>query len=125
MRDVDVHAIGVVVGNVLPVDGSRAQRHATLRNELLHSIRGDLIEVRRRHLLHARQPGLEAHEDEPHEDFLLERHQPMVLGMSSRGTFAVRHADQLAIEAVSPRVIGTRDASAQCPCSPSSSLDAR
>ena len=109
MRDRDVHAVGIIVGDVLPIDLARPQRHATLRYELLHSIRGELFGIRRRHLAHARRAGLEAHEHEAHEDFLLQRDESAALHVETAERSALRNADQLAFERVAPMVIRTLD----------------
>jgi hypothetical protein len=109
MRDRDVHAVGIIVGDVLPIDLARPQRHATLRNELLHPVRGELFRIRRRHLAHARRAGLEAHEHEAHEDFLLQRDQSAVLHVETAERGSLRDADQLAFERVAPVVIRTLD----------------
>jgi hypothetical protein len=109
MRDGDVHAVGIIVGDVLPVHLARPQGDSTLRNQLLHAIRRELVRVWRRHLPHARQARLEAHEHEAHENFLLERHQAAALHVETVERSALRHADQLAFERVTPVVIWTGD----------------
>ena len=112
MRDRNVHAVGVVVGDVLPVDRARTQGHASLRHEFLHSIGGELIDVRRSHLAHARQAGFEAHEHEAHEDFLLERREAVLRCIEVAERLAMRHADEPTVERIGPRVIRAGDAPA-------------
>ena len=110
MRDRDVHAVGIVVGDVLPVHLARAQRDAALGDELFHAIGRELFGVGRHHLSHARQAGLEADEDEAGKISCSSATRPWLVDVEALNDFALRHADQLAVELVAPRVIRADDA---------------
>src|SRR6185437_7403917 len=109
VRHGNVQAVGIIIGDVLPVDRARPQRHPALRHELFQAVRLELMEVRRCHLAHARQSWREAHEHETHEDFLLERREAVPLRLQPLVSIALRHGEQPPVEAVRPRVIRTGD----------------
>src|SRR5581483_904200 len=116
MGDGNVQAVGVVVADVLPVDAAGPQRHPALRHELLEPVGLELIDIGGRHLADARErrralrgAPAEAHEDEAHEHFLIERHQAVALAVESLEVIALRHGEQAPVETVCPGVIGAGD----------------
>ena len=80
--------------------------------KFVHPVRGKLVNVGRSHLSHARQARLEAHENEAHEEFLLERDEAMPFEIEIAKRLAVRNPDKSAIQRIRPPVIGAGDASA-------------
>ncbi len=107
MSDGDVQAVGIIVGDVLPVDPARAERDAALGAEVLEAVGFDLGEVGGHHLRDGRAAViLEADEDEALENLDIDLGQAELV-LVERGIGALEgQAGQLAVEAVGPGVIG-------------------
>ena len=64
MPDRDVQPVRIIVGDGLPVERARPQRHPADRAQILEAVGRDLGLVRRHHLGDRRRAGLERHEQE-------------------------------------------------------------
>src|SRR5882757_4293113 len=106
----DVQAIGVVVSDVLPIYLPRPERHTSLRDQLLHAVKRHLRRVRRSHLTHAGQTGLEPHENEPHEYFEIQGRKAVTSHVEARECLPIGHSHEAAIEGIRPSVVRTGDA---------------
>src|SRR5690349_7568859 len=73
MGDGNVQAVPIIVGDILPVDRARPERHASLRHQIFEIVYGNLIRIGRHHLGNGWQTRLEADEHDAAPDFLLER----------------------------------------------------
>src|SRR4051794_4935318 len=105
MADRDVQMVGIIVGDRLPVERPRAERHAADRLQLLEAVDGNLIRVRRHHLRDRRRTGLQRHEEEPAPIFQSNWKQAMILSPEARILVPVRHSDQPPVARVAPRMI--------------------
>jgi len=100
--------IRIVIGDILPVHVSWAERHAALGDELFHPIRRQLMGVGRRHFLYGRQAGLEADENESRK-ISCSRYQSVPAEVEAFEGFSLRNGDQAAVQAVCPGVVGAGD----------------
>ena len=96
MRDIDVQRIGIIVGDLLPVHIARTQRDAAERHQLLHTVGGDLVLVRRHHLGDRRAVAGKAHEDEAVIDLVLDRLEAALGRIEPHEGVAERNAGELA-----------------------------
>ena len=81
MRDGNVQSVGVVVADVFPVHRTRAQGDAPVGYELFQFERRQLPGVGRHHGGDVGQTLLQAHENEPEGDLLIDRPQRQGVGI--------------------------------------------
>ena len=106
MADGDVQPVRIIVGDGLPVEVARAQRHPADRAQLLEPIGRDLGLIRRHHLCHRRRARLQRHEQKTAPVLDRQRYKPKILGSEARIFLTVRDPDQPPVPRIAPRVIG-------------------
>src|SRR5690606_33840271 len=105
MGDGDVHAVGIIIADVLPIHWARAERDAAIGDELLKFERFELFRIRRHHLLHAGQALREADEDEPVGDLLIDGFEAERARIEPFEALPFRRTGEAAVELVAPSVI--------------------
>src|SRR5258706_11543603 len=110
MGDRDVHAIGIIVADILPVHRAWAKRDAPVGNEVFEFAGGEFIGVGRRHVRDARQAAFEAHEDEAVGDFLIDGLEAESLRIEAFEALPFRRPGEGAVELIAPGVIGADEA---------------
>ncbi len=110
--DRDVQRVGIVVGDVLPVDRARPERDPPLRHQLLQPVGRELMGIGCDHLGHARAVRHEPHEHEAEADLQLDRGEAMPRRIEVAIARLERHADQPASQIVGPGMVGADQAPA-------------
>src|SRR5262245_18638292 len=106
----DVHEVGIIVTDVLPIDAPWTERHPGVRDQLFELVGGKFVSVRRHHFCNARKAGLESDENESVPDFLLDRRKACGARIELLEALPFGRAAQHTVEAVAPGVIGTDEA---------------
>ena len=106
MCNPDMHAVGVVVGDVFPVYRARTQRDAAVGHKCFERVGFQLVRIGRHHFGDMRKAFLETDKDKALEDFLLDRVEAVRSLVEIFKALPFRHAGQASVEAVAPGVIG-------------------
>ena len=96
---------GIVVGDVLPVHGARAQRDAPERHHIFHPVGGDLAFIGCHHLGDRRPVAGQTDEDEAVIDLALHRLEAVLRRIETDERVAERDAHEAAAQIVAPGVI--------------------
>ena len=105
MPDRDMQPVRIIVGDGLPVERARPQRHPPDRAQLLEAVQRHFVLIGRHHLRHRRRAGLERDEQEAVPFLDRDRHQPQLVRLQPRIFGAVRHPDQPPVARIGPGVI--------------------
>jgi hypothetical protein len=103
--DGDVQAVGIVVGDILPVDVPLAQGDPAERLQLVHAIVLELEIVVAEHLAHGGEAPLKPHEDEAQADLVLDGNEVVGGAVEVAEGLGVRHPGQAAAQVVAPGVV--------------------
>jgi hypothetical protein len=106
----DVEAVGIIVGDVLPVHVARPQGNPAERPQRLEPIGGHLVFVGRHHLGDRGTGGFEPDEEKTVPSLKLDRYEPELRQDHPWIVALVRDSDQPSVEAVGPGVIGAGQA---------------
>src|SRR5262249_4749984 len=115
MGHVDMQPVGVIVGDILPVDRARPEGHPTLGHQLLHAVGRQLVRVRGCHFLDRWQARGKADEDEAEEDFLLYRDETMAAHVQALERLALWDSHEAAVEPIGPGMVRTGDSTPAMP----------
>ena len=106
VRHRNMQAIGIIIGDILPVDRARPQRHPPQRPHFGKAIGADFILIGRHHRRHRWPAGRQPHEDEALPDLDFHPGQAVIGQLQARVFAPPGHPGQRAIQPISPGVIG-------------------